>query len=56
MRTAGSTLPCVMHSWTWREAIEVASRLNANDRVTLRRENDRWTIRYDAPLRLVNAG
>lgn len=53
---ASSTLPRVLHYWTWREAVEVASRLDASGRITLRREGDRWVVRYHANLRLVNVG
>lgn len=53
---AGSSLPCVLRFWTWREAVEVASRVDAAGRVSLRREGDQWAVRYDALLRLVNAG
>ncbi|GAA1138224.1 hypothetical protein [Nocardioides aquiterrae] len=53
---AASSLPCERPFWTWREAIEVASRANATGRVSLRREGERWVVRYDAPLMLVNAG
>lgn len=48
--------PVTLHYWTWREAIEVASRLTDTDgrRATLRREGDQWALRYYARLRLIN--
>ena len=50
-----SKIPCERPFWTWREAIEVASRANSVGRVSLRREGDRWVVRYYAPLVLMNA-
>jgi hypothetical protein len=54
---ATGTMTHVEHFWTWREAIEVASRAKpADGRVTVKRYADRWTVSYLIRLTLMNTG
>ena len=53
---ATSTILAHRHYWTWREAIEVATRANSTEKPTVRRDGDRWLVTYRARLTLMNAG
>ena len=53
---APTTLPVAQQFFTWREAIEQATRADACDKPTVRRDGDRWLVTYRARLTLMNAG
>lgn len=51
-----SSLRWTERFWTWAEAMEVATRANAQGRVTVKRDGDRWAVTYRPRLILMNAG
>lgn len=54
--TTAPILPCTLYFWTWREAAEVASRVqNAQSRIKVKRHDNRWVVQYDALVYLMNA-
>lgn len=55
MQGRSSTFPVSLRFWTWREAIEVATRVESDRRVSLSRDGDQWEVRYYAPIFVVNA-
>lgn len=45
--TTTGLLPMVEFTWTWAEAVQVAARV-ARGKVRIRREGDRWAVRWMA--------
>ncbi len=51
--TSTFTMPACILTWTWPEAIEVANRV-VEGRATVRREGNRWAVRWQYRPMLIN--